>query len=64
MSLERIQDKNFRTIGYVETSSDGWKKLLDPSNRVLGYFDPSRNITLDTNYRTIGSGDQLLRLLP
>ncbi len=29
MSREAIKDKNFRTIGYIETMSDGKQKALD-----------------------------------
>jgi hypothetical protein len=64
MSTERLQDRNYRTIGYIETMSDGRKKLMDANYRTLGYYDPHGNVTQDANYRTVGQGDLLATLLP
>jgi hypothetical protein len=63
MSREAIKDKNFRTIGYVETMSDGKQKALDASFRTLGYYDPKRNVTQDTSFRTIAQGNVLAGLI-
>jgi hypothetical protein len=63
MSQETLQDQNYRTIGYVETMSDGRKRLMDSNYRTLGYYDPRRNITEDANYRVVGHGDVLTTLL-
>ena len=57
MSREAIKDKNFRTLGYIETMSDGKQKALDTNFRTLGTYDPKRNITQDTNFRTIAQGN-------
>jgi hypothetical protein len=63
MSRETIKDKNFRTIGYVETMSDGKQKALDANFRTLGYYDPKRNVTQDANYRTVAQGNVLTGLI-
>jgi hypothetical protein len=63
MSREAIKDKNFRTIGYVETMSDGKQKALDANCRRLGYYDPKRNVTQDANFRTIAQGNVLAGLI-
>lgn len=63
MSRETIKDKNYRTLGYIETMPDGKKKAMDSNYRTLGYYDPKRNITQDSNYRTIAQGDVLSSLI-
>jgi hypothetical protein len=63
MSREAIKDKQFRTIGYIETMSDGKQKALDSQFRTLGYFDPKRNITQDAQFRTIANGNVLSGLI-
>jgi hypothetical protein len=63
MSREPIKDKNFRTIGYIETMSDGRQKALDGSFRTLGYYDPKRNVTQDASFRTIAQGNVLSALV-
>jgi hypothetical protein len=63
MSREAIKDKNYRTIGYIETMSDGKQKAMDASYRTLGYYDPKRNLTQDSNYRTIAQGNVLSGLI-
>jgi hypothetical protein len=63
MSRQSIKDSNYRTIGYIETMSDGKHKALDANYRTLGYFDPKRNVTQDANYRTIAHGNVLSALI-
>ena len=63
MSREAIKDKNFRTIGYIETMPDGKQKALDANFRTLGHYDPKRNVTQDTNFRTIAQGNVLSGLV-
>ena len=63
MSREAIKDKNYRTIGYIETMSDGKQKALDANYRTLGYYDPKTNVTQDTNYRTVAQGNVLSGLI-
>lgn len=63
MSRQPIKDKNYRTLGYIETGGDGKQKALDANYRTLGYYDPKRNVTQDANYRTIANGDVLASLI-
>ena len=63
MSREAIKDRNYHTLGYIETMSDGKQKALDANYRTLGYFYPKRNVTQDTNYRTIAQGNVLASLI-
>jgi hypothetical protein len=63
MSREAIKDTNFRTIGYIETMPDGKRKASDTNFRTLGYYDPKRNVTQDSNFRTIANGDVLSGLI-
>src|ERR1044071_1686414 len=53
MTRQTIQDKNYRTIGYIETMADGRQKALDNNYRTLGYYDPKRNVTQDASYKTV-----------
>jgi hypothetical protein len=63
MSREAIKDKNYRMLGYIEMMSDGKQKALDSNYRTLGYYDPKRNVTQDSNYRTIAQGNVLSGLI-
>lgn len=63
MSRQAIKDKQFRTIGYIETMNDGKQKALDAQFRTLGYFDPKRNVTQDAQFRTIANGNVLSGLI-
>ncbi len=63
MSQETIRDASYRTIGYIETMPDGQKKALDSTYRILGYYDPKRNVTLDPTYRTVANGHVLSSLI-
>ena len=63
MSREAIKDKNFRTIGYIETMSDGKQKALDANFRTLGHYDPKRNVTQDASFRTLAQGNVLAGLI-
>lgn len=58
-----LQDRDFKTIGYVETRDDGTEVLTDPNFRTRGYYDPRRGVTTDENFRTVGQGNLLLTLL-
>ena len=63
MSRQAIKDKQLRTIGYIETMSDGKQKALDPQLRTLGYYDPKRNVTQDPQLRTLANGNVLAGLI-
>ena len=63
MSIETITDKTHRTVGYIETMSDGKKKAWDKVFHTLGYYDPKQNLTQDKNIRTVANGDGLSSLI-
>lgn len=63
MSREAIKDRNYRTLGYIKTMSDGRQKALDSNYRTLGYYDPRQHVTKDANYRTISHGNVLAALI-
>lgn len=63
MSRTAIRDRNYRTLGYIETMPDGRQKALNANYRTLGYYDPDRDVTMDANYRTIARGNVLSALI-
>lgn len=63
MSRTPIRDKSNRTLGYIETMSDGRQNALSANNRTLGYFDPRRNKTTDASNRTLSEGNILAGLI-
>jgi hypothetical protein len=63
MPRQAIKDKLNRTLGYIETMSDGKQKALDHLNRTLGSYDPKRNVTQDNLNRTIAQGNVLSSLI-
>ncbi|MCR4593476.1 MAG: hypothetical protein K5761_00285 [Clostridiales bacterium] len=60
---EPLKDWTGRVIGYVDTDSQGNKKLFDWQGRVLGTYNVSLNLTRDFYGRQVGKGDILLTLL-
>ena len=63
MARQAFKDKNFRTIGYIDTDSTGRQKALDAGFRTLGYFDPKQNKTVDAGFRMIALGNVLSGLI-
>ncbi len=63
MSTQTLKDSSYRTIGYIETKSDGTQVIKDSSYRVKGYYDPKTNTTKDSSYRKVGEGNLLTTLL-
>lgn len=64
MSTQTLQDSSYRTIGYIETESDGRQVGKDASYRIVGYYYPQSNETKDGTYRTVGHGNLLASLIP
>ena len=60
---EAIKDNHSATIGYVDSESNGDQTLLDSHYVTLGYYKRSSDKTTDAHGVTIGSGNQLMRLL-
>lgn len=63
MASQRLEDRDHRTIGYIETLGDGQQRLEDRNHRTLGYYDPRTNRTEDAYHRTVGYGNILMTLL-
>ena len=63
MSTEILRDARFKTIGHLETKSNGDQVLRDAHFSTLGYYDSRHNITQDAHFRTIGRGNILASLL-
>lgn len=63
MNRERIKDRYQRTLGFIETQSDGKQRALDANGRTLGFFDPRQGTTKDAAQRTIAHGNVLASLI-
>ena len=63
MNRQPIKDRQFRTMGYIETLHDGKQKALSAQFRTLGHFDPKQNVTRDAQFRTIANGNVLSGLI-
>jgi len=63
MSREAIKDNHFRTIGYIERLANGEQKALNRNFLTLGYYNPRRNVTQDTHFRTLTIGNTLASLI-
>jgi hypothetical protein len=63
MPSETIKDAHYRTIGHIETRSDGVQVAKDAHYRIVGYYDPRRNETKDAHYRSVGRGNFLSSLI-
>lgn len=64
MTKQVLKDGKFRTIGYVETRSDGVQVLKDAKFRTCGYYEPKTDVTKDAKFRVIGHGNLLTSLIP
>ncbi|MGW5840025.1 hypothetical protein ACWFZ6_18640 [Methylorubrum extorquens] len=63
MSRERIKDRYQRTLGFIETQSNGKQRALDAKGQTLGFFDPHQGTTKDAAQRTIAHGNVLASLI-
>ncbi len=63
MSTETIKDHRQRTLGYIETQSNGKQRALDASRRTLGFYDPQQDTTKDAHQHTIAHGNVLASLI-
>ena len=60
---ETIRDDRHRIIGYVMSESNGNEKITDEHYKVLGYYQANMDRTVDSTYKVIRQGNQLMRLL-
>ena len=58
-----IKDRQDRTVGFVDTMPDGVLKAMDIDLRVVGYYDPKKDVTVDGRLRRISDGDTLSSLI-
>ena len=52
-----IKKFNQQIVGYYEVDGSGNKVVRDFYNRILGYYDKSRDVTMDFYKRIIAYGD-------
>lgn len=60
---EKIIDKNFRILGYVETKSNGDKVVTTTSGKILGYYRKSINCTTNISGTILARCDAAVCLL-
>lgn len=58
-----IRDKRGRVLGMLRESGDRTELLNQNGNRVLGWYDSSRDETRDGEGRIVGLGNLLITLL-
>jgi YD repeat-containing protein len=63
MSKEYIRDNNYRVIGSIDTDSSGKQVAYDANFRRVGEYDPKADKTRDSNFRIVGTGNQLSALV-
>ncbi len=63
MGRQTIKDKHFLTLGYIETAIDGRERALDANYRLLGFYDPNRDVTLDAYANTVAEGNALKSII-
>lgn len=59
MSKKYIRDNNYRVIGSIDTISSGKQVGYDANFRRVGEYDPKTDKTRDSNFRMVGTGNQL-----
>ena len=63
MTRQTIRDRNQALLGTIETAYDGRQKATDRNNRLLGWYDPCRDVTTDPNLRVLARGNVLAGLI-
>lgn len=63
MAKETISEYSGRVIGYIETQSNGDKKVTDYRGVILGYYKKAQNVTTDFSGRILYRGDMSAALL-
>lgn len=61
-TMEKIKNDRNETIGFI-VKVGSRLRLTDSRHQTLGWYDPGRDRTSDAGNRTVGSGNQLLKLL-
>jgi hypothetical protein len=63
MHRQTLKDARFRTIGYIDTATDGKQTGKDAHFHTVGYYDPGTNSTRDARFHVIGHGNLLASLI-
>jgi len=63
MSKEYIRDNNYKVIGSIDTDSSGKQVGYDVNFHRVGEYDPKTDKTRDSNFRVVGTGNQLSALI-
>jgi hypothetical protein len=63
MNRHTLTDARYRTIGHIDTASDGKQTGRDARYHVVGYYDPRTDITRDARQHMVGQGNLLVALL-
>jgi len=62
-SKQTLRDRNNIIIGFIETDSNGLLKLINRKDKILGFYDPKKNMTTDRLGIKIGTGNLLPTLI-
>ncbi|WP_198086379.1 hypothetical protein [Variovorax sp. E3] len=63
MNRQILRDRLSLIIGFIDTDPRGKQTGRDASSRIVGYYDPRTNKTMDAQSRIIGSGNLLASLI-
>ena len=63
MATEYLRDDHYHIIGTIVTESGGKQMARDARYDRVGEYDPKSDLTRDSHYRIIGTGNQLSALI-
>lgn len=63
MSRETMKDAHFRTIGFIDTDSNGKQTARNAHFTTVGYYDPRTNWTTNSHFSRVSSGNTLASLI-
>ncbi len=63
MADQILRDRTNKLIGKIKTLRSGKMELRDPTNRLLGTYNPKSNETRDRTNKLVGKGNLLTTLL-
>ena len=62
-SKQTLRDRNNIIIGFIETDSNGLLKLIDRKDKILGFYDPKKDMTTNRLGIKVGTGNLLPSLI-
>lgn len=63
MSRATLKDAHFRTIGFIDTDTNGKQTARNAHFITVGFYDPRTNATVDAHFRRVSSGNTLSALI-